>query len=81
MAVRGPLISVAIIVGGLRERAQRVVDAVAAQDVAGELEVLVVDLEPDGRPIVVPGGLRAVHVALPGSPISYGKGEAVRRAS
>ena len=73
--------SVAILAGPLRERAQRVVEAVAAQDVASDLEVLVLDLEPDHAPLVAPDGLRMVHVAMPGARLSRAKGEAVRRAS
>ncbi|MDQ3937020.1 MAG: glycosyltransferase [Actinomycetota bacterium] len=76
-----PLLTVAVLAGPLRERAQRVVDEVAAQDVAGDLEVMVVDLEPARRRIAIPDGLRGITVDLPGGPLSRGKGEAVRRAS
>jgi hypothetical protein len=73
--------TVAVIVGALRGRAQRVLDGLAEQDVAGDLEVLVVDLEPDREPLRIAAPLRGRHLPLPGAPISRGKGEAVRNAS
>ena len=73
--------SVAVIVGRLRPRAQRVVDALARQDVAADLEVLVMDIEPALEPISVPAPLTGVHVPLRSALMSQGKGEAVRRAS
>ena len=76
-----PLLTVSVLAGPLRERAQRVVDRVAAQDVAADLEVLVMDLYPGGPPIAIPDGLRGATVELPGAPLSRAKGEAVRRAS
>ena len=76
-----PLLSVAVIAGALRGRAQRVLDALSEQDAAADLEVLVVDLEPDAEPLRVPAPLTAVHVPLPGAMLSRAKGEAVRRAS
>jgi hypothetical protein len=79
--VSEPLLSVAVVVGALRERAQRVVRAVAEQDVAADLELLILDLERDREPIEIPAPLRARHIALPGGTISHAKGEAVRRAS
>jgi hypothetical protein len=79
--VSEPLLSVAIVVGALRERAQRVARAVAEQDVAGDLELVIVDLEPDREPIEIPAPLRAAYVRLPGGTISRAKAEAVRRAS
>ena len=76
-----PELSVAVTVGRLRGRAQRVIDALAEQDVAASLEVLVVDLDPELEPIHIPAPLRGVHVPLPSALISRAKGEAVRRAS
>ena len=76
-----PALTVAVLVGRLRHRAQRVVDCVAAQDVAGELEILVVDLEPDAEPVVLPGAMRGRPIPLPGAPLSRAKGEAARQAS
>jgi hypothetical protein len=76
-----PTLSVAVLTGPLRERAQRVVQRLAEQSVAAELEVLVIDLEQDAAPIAVPDPLRGLHVPLPGALLSHAKGEAVRRAS
>ncbi len=76
-----PLLSVGIVVGTIRERAQRVVNALADQDLAADLEVLLVDLEPGREPVRIRAPLRGVQVPLPAATISRGKGEAVRRAS
>ena len=76
-----PELSVAIVLGPLRRRAQRVVDAVAAQDVADRIELVLVDLEPRAEALVVPPHLREVHVPLPGGGLSAAKATAVRRAT
>jgi hypothetical protein len=76
-----PLLTVAVLAGTLRERAQRVVDAVAAQDVADGLELLVVDLFPDREPIEIPAGVQGRRLELAGAPLSRGKAEAVREAA
>ena len=70
-----------MLAGVLRGRAQRVVDAVAAQSAADELEVLVVDVAPEHEPLAIPASVRGEIVPLPGAPISRAKLEAVRRAS
>jgi len=79
--VSEPALSVAIVVGAVRERAGRVVRAVAEQDVAADIELLIVDLEPGREPIEIPESVRGIQVQLPGGTISRAKGEAVRRAS
>jgi hypothetical protein len=76
-----PALTAAIVVGGLRRRAQRAVDAIAAQEGAGEIELLLVDTAHDAAPITLPPSVRGVHVALPDALLADAKLEAVRRAS
>lgn len=71
----------AVLAGALRDRAQGVVDAVAEQSAVDELEVIVVDLEPEREPIVIPDSVRGATARLPGAQISRAKVEAVQRAS
>jgi hypothetical protein len=47
-----PRLSVVMVVGEERERARRAVAAVAAQSVGAAIELVVVDLRPDRRPVV-----------------------------
>jgi hypothetical protein len=76
-----PALSVAVVVGSLRKRAQRTIDAVGAQDVAGQIELLVVDTAASGaEPLRPPSGVRARVLAEPGAEMAHARGEAVRRA-
>jgi hypothetical protein len=60
-----PALSVLMVAGQRRERAQRVLDAVAAQSRADALEMVVVDLAADTTPLRLPAGLPTRVVALP----------------
>src|SRR5687767_9000057 len=59
-----PELSVILVVGRIRARGQRVLDALYRQTVADRLELVIVDMAPDGGPPLVPGrGVRATHVS------------------
>lgn len=69
-----PRLSVVVVVGPLRERGQHVLDALAAQTIVRELEVIVVDLcAPDTPRLDHPPGL---HVDYVGADDSFTFGEA-----
>lgn len=65
-----PALSVAVVCGSQRGRAQVAFDAVAAQSAAGELELVVVDLRPELGPLRLPAGLEGR--VLPGTGLSFG---------
>src|SRR5689334_9392542 len=59
-------LSAVLVAGSRRERAQRVVDAVAAQTAVNEIELIIVDLARDEIPrFNIPKGLRSVYVSRP----------------
>src|SRR6185295_2735830 len=60
-------LSVVLVAGSRRERAQRVVDGVAAQTAIDDIELIIVDLAPEEIPrFKVPERLRSVYVRRPG---------------
>jgi glycosyltransferase involved in cell wall biosynthesis len=66
MGPDAPRLSVVLIAGLQRSRAQRVLDALAAQTVAGSIEVVVVDLSDGGRArLDVAPALRHVYANRP----------------
>src|SRR5437588_5390789 len=69
-----PLLSVAVVVGTQRERAQRVLAHLAAETIAPDIEVIVVDTQPAAR------ALSATRVPpvriLRGDSLSYGEARA-----
>ena len=60
-----PPLSVVLVAGSQRPRAQRVLDALAAQTVAGDLEVVVIDVSPPPVPSLDTRDLRAQYVRRP----------------
>ena len=60
-----PPLSVVLVAGSQRARAQRVLDALAAQTVAGDLEVVVIDVSPPPVPSLDTRDLRAQYVRRP----------------
>jgi hypothetical protein len=76
-----PELTVAVVAGGLRDRVQKVIDAVGEQTAAQRIEMLVVDIAPSGAPpLRLPGNVRSRHLGLPGHSLAHGRGEAVRAA-
>jgi hypothetical protein len=58
-----PRLSVVLVAGPLRPRAQRVVDALGEQTVRDEIEIIVVDLAPEGMPrLEIASGMRATYL-------------------
>jgi glycosyltransferase involved in cell wall biosynthesis len=82
-AERPPHLSVVLVVGSQRRRAQRVLDALAAQTAADCIEVVVVDLIDDGlTPLHVAPFLRHVYARRPDiNRWGRARAEAVRLAS
>lgn len=78
-----PFLSVAMLAGLRRDRAQRLLDAVARQSAIDRLEVVVIDLAPqDARPLRLPPGCaRSAIIPAPGGSLSWAKAEAVRATS
>jgi len=61
-------LSAVLVAGSRRKRAQRVVDAVAAQTALSEIELVIVDLAREEiPPFKVPDNLRSVYVRRPGT--------------
>lgn len=77
-----PALSAVLVVGPLRSRGQRVVDALCAQTIAAQLEIVVVDLAPGKRPhLVTAQGQELVHVeATPGMTVAQARAAAVAAA-
>jgi hypothetical protein len=76
-----PLLSVVLTAGPLRERAETVLREVAAQTVAGSIEVVVVDLANDAaRGLTGPPGLAIINVPAAGRSMEAGRADGVRRA-
>ncbi len=82
-AERPPHLSVVLVVGSQRRRAQRVLDALAAQTAADCIEVVVVDLIDGGpAPLHVAPSLRHVYASRPDiNRWGRARAEAVRLAS
>ena len=78
-----PAISAAVVVGDLRERAQRTLDALATQTAADRMEIVVMDMGPDDAPdLRTPDGMPATYVRMDGEArLAEARGEAARRAS
>ncbi len=76
-------LSAAVVVGDLRERAQRTLDALGAQTAAESMEVVVVDIGPADAPdLPTPAGMPVTYVRMPaGGSFAAARGEAARRAS
>ncbi len=79
----GPALSAAVVVGDLRERAQRTLDALGAQTAAEAMEVVVVDIGPADAPdLATSAGMPVTYVRKPaGASFAAARGEAARRAS
>jgi glycosyltransferase involved in cell wall biosynthesis len=66
MGTPNPELSVILVAGDRRRRVERVLEAIAAQTFAGELETVVVDVTGDeASPLRFPDDLRMVLLALP----------------
>jgi hypothetical protein len=77
-----PELTVAVVVGGLRHRAQKVIDAVALQTAAERIELVVVDIAPESAgELRLPGNVASSHLALAGHSLAHARGEAVRGAN
>ncbi|HUQ20526.1 MAG TPA: glycosyltransferase [Gemmatimonadaceae bacterium] len=76
-------LSVVLVTGSQRERAQRVVDAVATQTAVGEIELVVVDLAPSNLPqLHVSEPLQSVYLKRPDiARWGIARSEGVRAAS
>jgi hypothetical protein len=75
-------LSAVLVAGPLRDRAERVLRELSAQTVADALEVVVVDLAPDGaRRLELPPGLPVTYVQAAGRSTEAGRAEGVRRAT
>jgi hypothetical protein len=60
-----PRLSVVMIAGAQRRRAQETADAIAAQTAAEAIELIVVDVRPDAARLRDSASLRATHILLP----------------
>jgi glycosyltransferase involved in cell wall biosynthesis len=81
--IRDVNLSVVLVAGSRRARAQRVIDAVAAQTAVNEIELVIVDLaEPDVPRFNVPPELRSVYLSRPDiARWGIARSEGVRAAS
>jgi hypothetical protein len=80
-ASESPLLSVVLTAGPLRDRAEAVLRELAAQTVAGRIEVVVVDLASRGaRRLTGPAGLAITEVPSADRSMEAGRAEGVRRA-
>jgi hypothetical protein len=57
-----PELSVVMIAGAQRARAQRTADAVGAQDPGTAIDLIVVDIAPDSDPLHLPASIRARRI-------------------
>jgi hypothetical protein len=69
-----PTVTVATVAGAQRRRVQRLLGALAAQTIADEIEVVVVDARPERGGVEVPDGLRAR--ILNGDSLGFGEARA-----
>lgn len=60
-----PQLSVVLVAGSQRARAQRVLDALASQTVAAHIEVVVIDVSPSSLPRLNTSGVRTEYVRRP----------------
>jgi hypothetical protein len=60
-----PELSVVMIAGAQRARAQRTIDAVGAQTPSESIELLVVDVAPELDPLRLPGSIRSLLIEAP----------------
>ncbi len=82
MPLSNPLLSVVLVAGSQRVRAQRVLHALVAQTVAAEIEVVVVDVSRPSLPRLDTTGLRTEYVCRPDiDRWGAARAEGVRRAS
>ncbi len=65
IAPRPPRLTVVVVVGPLRARAERCLDALLAQTAIGEMEIVVVDIAPVGTPLRGADGPSVLHVRRP----------------
>jgi hypothetical protein len=78
----GPDLSAVILVGRMRERAQRSIDALAAQTVRDAMEIVAVDLASSSTPpLRSPDNVPTVYLTRPGDTWGLGRAEALRHAS
>jgi hypothetical protein len=79
---QSPLRLTVIVIGGpLRDRLHRTLDALAAQTIAGDLEVILADLSPESGQLERPQGPAIRVLACPGATdVGLVKAEAVRAA-
>jgi len=77
-----PDLSAVVVVGPLRERAQRSLNHLSAQTAASRMEILVMDLSAEGTPrLVAPPGVQLDIIRRPGMEHwSWARAEAARRA-
>ena len=73
-----PLLSVATVAGAQRRRAQQLLEALAAQTTAADLEVVVVDVRPSMADLSPPPGLAVKVVASDASTFAQARAEAAR---
>jgi hypothetical protein len=75
-----PELSVVMIAGAQRARAQRTADAVGAQDPGTAIDLIVVDIAPDSDPLHLPPSIRARRIEASAAIGSlFGAGDASRR--
>lgn len=72
-----PQLAAVMVIGSERERAQRTLDAIAAQTAVDRIEALVVDTRPDLRSLDLPPGLRVRVEALAERRLDRAKARAV----
>lgn len=77
------MISAAVVVGDLRERAQATIEALGSQTAADRIEVVVIDTGPEDAPnLSTPEGLPATYVRMPAAgSYAAARAEAARRSS
>jgi len=81
MAERRPELSVLVVIGARRERAQRLLDALDAQTRAEALEVVVADLAPVSTALRAPRRMPLLHLRLaPGTEWGRARGVALGQA-
>ena len=82
MAEKSLLLSALVVVGPLRKRSQRVLDALCSQTAIDSMEIVILDLAPDGTPkLETSSSVNTIYIVLPETePWSRARAEGVRRA-
>ena len=83
MNANTPVLSAIVIVGSCRDRAQRVVNNLCNQTIMDSIEIIIVDLGPEGSPpITTRAGVRTVSISRPRTePWARARAHGIKQAS